>query len=390
MSVFAVTCGGCGRAYRLPVEKLADRAICQMCGGLLAITPEIRAAVDAYDQQRYGATGRPFPADCPICSRAVEAMPNATVTCKFCGTDYRSAGPGQGSLPVGTAAVARAARAQFRCGKCGAAAQAQVMGANPQAPCAACGAPTALASIPLEDLVAFPGDPELHGDPILSISVEALKTRWRRGEIGLDEAETIVDWLFKVMGQGRIVPLPPEPAADLFQYAILRASGAVSQKYGDGRVDLMVPTGDESGAEKAVTEGAALAGVALAAGLLGAIVWRRAKGGEGGATGSKPWIRFSFLPAAGGCTWAVAVQKGPNEFRPLTAEEAGEIFAKIGATVAPLSRKFVCFRALFGAGLSSRTMTMLAPRALEARLRALDPDLGDAAARVAQGFLRYA
>lgn len=390
MSVFATNCTGCGRAYRLPVEKLADRPFCQMCGGGLAITPEIRGAIDALDKQRYGATGKPFPADCPICSRTVDVLADASVTCKFCGTEFSSAGLGRGSSPAGTAPPSRAARAEFRCAQCGASSQAHVLGPNPQAPCAACGAATALATLPLQDLVVFPADPELHADPVLDLAVESLGTRWRRGEIALDEAELVVEWLSNVVGDARGVPLPPEPAADLFQYAILKSSGAVAQKYPDGRVDLMVPTGEESGADQALTQGAAVAGAAMAAGLLGAIVWMKARGDDPAHTGSKPWLRFSFVPAVGGTTWGVAVQKGPNDFRPLNVEESRELFAQIGPTVAPLARKFVCFRAMFGAGLSSRTMAMLAPRALETRLRALDPTLGEAAARTASGFLRYA
>jgi hypothetical protein len=288
-------------------------------------------------------------------------------------------------------AASRSVRVSFTCVKCRRSAEAGVSGPAPQAVCG-CGAATALATLALDDLVAIPVEDELEQDPMLALALDAIRARWRRGEAGLDEATDVIEGLSGLCGAPTAeVPLPPEWAADLFQFGLLKASGAVVNRYPGGRTELLVPTGDELnlGADAGMQAG--MAAAVVAGGLLGAVIFRSLqKRGQDASIGGNPWIRIALFPVTGGCRWSVDLQTGPNQFQPITPEQSIELQAQIRPRMGPMARKFICFRAIFGCGLSSRMMNMLTAPPLARRLRELNPDIGPQADAMAQSFVAFA
>jgi hypothetical protein len=150
----------------------------------------------------------------------------------------------------------------------------------------------------------------------------------------------------------------------------------------------MGPTGDELGIGADMGQAGAAAAYVLIGPLAG-VLMRSMQSKGAGAPGGKPWIRVALLPVKGGCRWAVDVQTGPNQFAPITPEQAYELVGQIRPRLIPMAKKFVCFRALFG-GLSSRMMDMLTAAPLARRLRELNPDIGSQADAIAASFVSFA
>jgi hypothetical protein len=260
--------------------------------------------------------------------------------------------------------------------------------------CAACGAENDLSSLPLESLVALGA---VAAQPLMTPLVfEALQSRWRSGQLGLQEAADIVDEINRADGwnpsETEVLPFEPPMACEIVQYAILGSPTAIVEK-GDDRYSLyylLKSSGGVTGMMSEIAFQGAVAVSAPRAPLPGAEILAmrsRSRKGESDNLVADPAIIVQFENLGGESSFSILVRDAMDNVAPASEPLRSKWYQMILKEFRMAACRYITFRAMLGGWATGAMLYGSTEKALEVRLTQLGGTLKARASELSEALL---